>query len=166
MQQSNCAQRTLQKTQELLPRQLALLEQFAGIDCGTGTLPGNAKVVELVCQVLEEIGAKVELTECPKTGKHVVARLNAGSKKGKIILNAHLDTVFHPGDTQKHPFHIEGDWAHSLGVADCKGGVVTSLFAALGAKELGLLPDWEIVFLYNADDVFLGIGHGRPLLSS
>ena len=162
MDQSNWNHTTKEKAQQLLPRQMELLKQFAAIDCGTGNLAGNAQVVELVCQVLKEIGAKVEITECPKTGKHVIGRLNAGSKHGKIIFNAHLDTVFHPGDTQKYPFHVEGDWAHGLGVADCKGGVAVSLFAALGAKELGLLPDCEVVFLYNADEE-IGSPTGRKL---
>ena len=90
------------------PRQLELLGKFAAIDCGTGDREGNRRVVELVQEELSALPADVTLEEGPN-GCHVVARIEPERPTGKIILNSHLDTVFHPGDTAAHPLRVEGD---------------------------------------------------------
>ena len=69
-----------------------------------------------------------------------------------MLLAAHLDTVFGPGFAEKHPFHIEGEWAHGLGAGDCKSGVLISLFGALILKKAGLLPPWELTYLFTCDE--------------
>ena len=43
--------------EEMLPRQLALLEQICAIDSGTGNEAGNAAVTGLLEPVLSELGA-------------------------------------------------------------------------------------------------------------
>ena len=55
----------------------------------------------------------------------MVGRIKPANAEGKIIISAHLDTIFHAGDAEKHPFRIEEGYAYGLGIADCKGGVVT-----------------------------------------
>lgn len=139
-------------SQKYNARQMELLRQFASIDFGTNDEEGNAEVVKIVAQDLAGLGANCEFIHTPGLGTHVVARLKPENPTGKIIINSHLDTVFHRGDTQKHPFRIEGDWAYGLGVADCKGGFVTSVFAVKIMQEAGLLPNKEIVFIYNCDE--------------
>ena len=133
------------------PRQLELLGKFAAIDCGTGDREGNRRVVELVQEELSALPADVTLEEGPN-GCHVVARIEPERPTGKIILNSHLDTVFHPGDTAAHPFRVEGDWAWGLGVADCKGGFAVSAYGVRVAWEAGLLPQKEIVMVYGCDE--------------
>lgn len=46
--------------EEMLPRQLALLEQICAIDSGTGNEAGNAAVTGLLEPVLSELGARTE----------------------------------------------------------------------------------------------------------
>ena len=113
---------------ELLPRQLALLERICALDSGTGNEAGNAAVIELLLPVLSELGARVERVTEPGLGTHLVARVRPEQPRGKVLLAAHLDTVFGPGFAEKHPFRIEGGWAHGLGAGDCKSGVLISLF--------------------------------------
>lgn len=133
------------------PRQLELLGKFAAIDCGTGDREGNRRVVELVQEELSALPAEITLEEGPN-GCHVVARIEPERPTGKIILNSHLDTVFHPGDTAAHPFRVEGDWAWGLGVADCKGGFAVSAYGVRVAWEAGLMPQKEIVMVYGCDE--------------
>jgi len=130
--------------EEMLPRQLALLEQICAIDSGTGNEAGNAAVTGLLEPVLSELGARTERVREPGLGTHLVARVRPEQPRGKVLLAAHLDTVFGPGFAEKHPFHIEGEWAHGLGAGDCKSGVLISLFGALILKKAGLLPPWEL----------------------
>ena len=137
---------------ELLPRQLALLERICALDSGTGNEAGNAAVIELLLPVLSELGARVERVTEPGLGAHLVARVRPEQPRGKVLLAAHLDTVFGPGFAEKHPFRIEGGWAHGLGAGDCKSGVLISLFGALLLKNAGLLPPWELTYLFTCDE--------------
>ena len=138
--------------EEMLPRQLALLEQICAIDSGTGNEAGNAAVTGLLEPVLSELGARTERVREPGLGTHLVARVRPEQPRGKVLLAAHLDTVFGPGFAEKHPFHIEGEWAHGLGAGDCKSGVLISLFGALILKKAGLLPPWELTYLFTCDE--------------
>ncbi len=141
-----------QGAEAILEKQMQLLEEFSGIDCGTGCLPGNRQVAERVSGWLRELGAAVEWEEEPELGIHVVGRIRPQNPAGKVILAAHLDTVFGEGMTAEHPFRREGDWAWGLGISDCKSGVVISLGAVEILQQAGLLPPWEVVFLFNCDE--------------
>ena len=138
-------------------KQMEVLQQFCKIDCMTGNVEGNRKVVDILTPILKEMGCQVEEVTVPDLGTHLVARLapvhpEKVQGKGKIILNAHLDTVFGEGFTREHPFHIEGDWAYGLGIADCKSGVMIAIYAVKTMQEAGLLPDREIEFIFNCDE--------------
>lgn len=132
--------------------QMELLEQFCGINCGSRNVEGNKRVVQLVDHVLVEIGADIEHIDSEEYGTYIVARLKPESPDGKIILNAHLDSAFFDDRVEDHPFHIDGEYAYGLGITDCKGGVVTILYAVKSMKEAGLLPNKEIVIIFNCDE--------------
>lgn len=153
-----------EKAEAALPVQLELLRRLVSIDCGTGNIEGNAAIVLLVAEALSDVGAQVERVVCPGVGTHIVARLPAKRQPArKIVLIAHLDTVFDRGEAARHPFRIEGDRAFGLGIADCKGGVVVSLAATRIAQELGRIPeDLEIVMIYNCDEE-AGSGSSRDV---
>ena len=132
---------------------LDYLQRFAGIDCGSRDEEGIRKAAEVVDELLRQLdGIEIEHYDCPGYGTHVVARLNSGNPNGKILISAHLDTVFKKGDTEKYPFHVEGDKAYGLGIADCKGGVVVSILAVKAMQEAGMLPDKELLFVFNCDE--------------
>ena len=135
-----------------LEEQLATLKAFSEIDCGSGMIEGNQKVVAIVDRLLASIGAETEHIVDPDWGTHVVGRIKPLNAEGKIIVNAHIDTVFHAGDTAAHPFRIEGDMAYGLGIADCKGGVVTPIYSIKILQDLGIMPQKEIVMIFNCDE--------------
>ncbi len=135
-------------------KQMDALKKFSAIDCGSGNVEGNRKVVEIIKPLLEDLGAQVEEIAVPDLGTHLVAKLGPESKsgKGKIILNAHMDTVFEEGFTAAHPYHEEGDWAYGLGIADCKCGIMIAIYSVKIMQEAGLLPDRQIEFIFNCDE--------------
>ncbi len=51
------------------------------------------------------------------------ARTFKGTGSKKIMLIAHMDTVYQIGMLNKQPFRIDGDKAYGLGIADDKQGV-------------------------------------------
>lgn len=150
--------RVVQETlQEYIPKYaeeiMGILEQFSRIDCGTGNLGGNAKVVDIIDGLLSRIkGIQIQHHFFPDYGYNIEAKVNPGNPNGTVILNGHLDTVFNQGDAAEHPFRVEGDKAYGLGIVDCKGGVVLSIFAVLALQEAGMLPDKELLFLFGCDE--------------
>lgn len=133
-------------------QELELLKKLSAIDCGTFDEEGNAKVIDTLRPVFSTLNAKVEERYVEGVGTHLIIRINPGSSKGKVMFSAHLDTVFSRGDAADNPWHVQGDWAYGLGIADCKGGVVTSLYGVKIMQEAGLLPEKEIVMIYNCDE--------------
>lgn len=133
--------------------QIEVLRQFCAIDCGSKDEEGNRRIVDIVTKLLERIkGIDIKHHYFKGYGTNIVARLKPEHPEGKILLNAHLDTVFNRGDCEKHPFRIEGDVAYGLGIVDCKGGILVAIFAVLMMQEAGMLPNKEIVFIFNCDE--------------
>ena len=155
----------LEGAQRVMSRILKLLEAMCSVDSESGYEAGNRQVIEILRPVLEELGAQVEEIYEPGLGTHLVARvLPEGPSAGKLLLAAHLDTVFPVGSAAKHPFHVEGDYAWGLGVGDCKSGVLISLFGALILKEAGQLPPWELTYIFNCDEE-IGSPSGQNLFA-
>lgn len=158
----------IQKIKELSDRylneQVELLAEFASIDCESNDIEGNRKVVDIATKVLADIeGISIEEMFFEGTGSHLIARIKPKSPNGKIVLNAHLDTVFPAGFAEKYPPYLDEEkWLHGLGTGDCKGGFVVSAFAVKIASELGLLPNKEIVMIYSCDEE-IGSGTGRKV---
>ena len=111
------------------------------------------KLVAIVENLLNTIqGIQIEKHYSKGFGQHIVAKLKPENPDGKIILSAHMDTVFKKGDTAENPPHIEGDRFYGLGSADCKGGLLVSIYGVKILQENGLLPNKEIVFIFNCDE--------------
>ena len=86
------------------PGSRALLEQLVAIDSGTGDGDGLAKVGAIYASKLREVGAIVEMSPPTATavGDNLVATVT-GTGKGRILLIAHMDTVFARGTAAAHP---------------------------------------------------------------
>jgi glutamate carboxypeptidase len=110
---------------------LALLKQIVNIDSGTGDVAGGNKVASILADKFKALGGDVRVSPAEKPGfaDNLVAVFH-GTGKGRILIVAHIDTVFGPGTAAKRPFTIIGDKAHGPGVQDCKAGV-TATYAAL-----------------------------------
>ncbi len=134
------------------PGQVELLKKYASFDSETNHIEGNKRAVDLTKEFLAPLGGKIEEITYEKAGTHLLIRLIPEHPTGRIVLNAHLDTVFPVGYAAQYPPRVEGDWLYGLGVFDCKGGVAVSGTAVRIAKELDLLPNVEIDLLYVCDE--------------
>lgn len=139
--------------EKYLAEELDVLREICNTDCQSKDLEGNKKVISILeRRVFPHLPITLEYVDAPGVGTHVVARIKPENPKGKIVMVAHLDTVFAAGSAAEHPFHIDGEWVYGLGVADCKGGIITSSYALRILAENQLLPDWEIVMIWNCDE--------------
>jgi glutamate carboxypeptidase len=129
---------------------LGLLQQIVDIDSGTGDVEGGSKVDAILAGRLESLGAAVrkEPAESPDLPDNLVAVVH-GSGKGRILIVAHIDTVFGPGTAAARPFSIDGNRAHGPGVGDEKGGVALALTAIRILHDLHFRNFGVITFLLD-----------------
>ena len=95
---------------------------------------GHPRIGALIADRLRALGGEVELvppaaehaavptTPPEKFGDTVVARFR-GRGTARILLLAHMDTVYQRGMLAQQPFRMDGDRAYGLGIADDKHGV-------------------------------------------
>ncbi len=107
---------------------LDLLKSIVNIDSGSGDIPGGERIESLLATRLKAAGAQVrtEKAEVASVAPNLVAVFH-GTGKAKVLIIAHIDTVFGPGTVAKRPFRIDGERAYGPGVGDEKAGVVNAV---------------------------------------
>lgn len=148
--------------EKVRPDQLKLLEQLVNIDSGTGDVEGGRKVAAVLASHLQALGMTVESVpaEQPGLADNLVATIS-GTGKARILMIAHLDTVFGPGTVAKRPFRLSGDRATGPGVADEKGGVVEGVYALQILRDLGFKDFKQITFLIESSEEGGSLGTRR-----
>ncbi|PHN35666.1 M20/M25/M40 family metallo-hydrolase [Pseudomonas amygdali] len=131
---------------------LKLLERLVNIDSGSGYVPGLTKVSDIAIEELKKLGATIEFVpNTPEASNHVVATLK-GTGKAKILLMAHMDTVFKEGSAAERPFHIKDGRAYGPGVMDDKGGIVAAIYALKVLHNLKFTDYAQITVLLDASE--------------
>ena len=135
------------------PSSRRLLEQVVAIDSGTGDVEGLKAVGDLFAADLESLGADVRRipSTAPEVGDNVLGSLHGGGK-GRILLMAHMDTVFARGDVARRPPHWDGEHLIGPGAGDDKAGGVTALCALHALAAIGYRDFARIDLLLNASE--------------
>ena len=115
--------------------------------------PGVKIVGDMMRAELEPLGFKVEWIDMAKAGRsgHLVA--TKAGKKGmkKLLLIAHLDTVFE-ADSPFQTFVRNGEQAVGPGAGDDKGGMVVIVSALRAMQAAGTLKDASIEIHMTGDE--------------
>ena len=82
----------------------------------------------------------------------MVYATKAGSGQRKVLMIAHMDTVYQRGMGARQPFRIDGDRAYGLGISDDKGGVALILHAVKLLEQMGFKDYAQLGVLINADE--------------
>ena len=142
----------LADAEQYQPEALKLLERLVNIDSGSGYEPGLKQVSDIAVDELKKLGATIErVPNTPEKSSHVLATLK-GTGKAKILLMAHMDTVFKEGSAAERPFHIKDGRAYGPGVMDDKGGIVAGIYALKVLKNLDFKDYAQITFLLDASE--------------
>ncbi|MDY0041588.1 MAG: M20 family metallopeptidase [Desulforhabdus sp.] len=141
------------------PEMLDLLERLVNIDSGTYNIDGVNICGRVVAAELEGLGFRTEVVEETECGSHIRAeRPGTGSKR--VLLSAHLDTVFPKGTAVARPFRRQGNLAFGPGVGDIKGGIVQMLYALKTLHHHRRASPFLSVFLTADEEI--GSIRGRP----
>ena len=141
---------------------LGTLQQLVEIESGRGDREGLDRISQLVSDKLKALGGTVEFIEPgadayrmedspEKIGRMVKATFKGTGTK-KILLIAHMDTVYKRGMLARQPYRVEGDKAYGLGIADDKQGIaeiihIVAMLNALQFRDYGTLT-----VLINGDE--------------
>jgi glutamate carboxypeptidase len=134
-------------------RTTAMLETWVNQNSGTQNLAGVTAVGRMLRSELEPLGFKADWIDMKAAGRagHIVAH-HAGSRTGKrLLLIAHLDTVFEP-DSPFQRWVREGDVAHGPGSGDDKGGMAVIVAALRAMQAAGTLKRANITVFLTGDE--------------
>ena len=132
---------------------LDLLKSIVSIDSGSGDIPGGERVESLLAERLKAAGADVRTVpaEVATVAPNLVAVFH-GTGKAKVLIIAHIDTVYGPGTVAQRPFRIEGDRISGPGVGDEKGGVVNAVTALEILHQLGFKDYATITLMLDGSE--------------
>ncbi|MDO4197924.1 MAG: M20/M25/M40 family metallo-hydrolase [Erysipelotrichaceae bacterium] len=148
------------ETDKYHKEEIETLLKLCSIDSGSKDKEGIIKVIDTIASLFKDIPVNIERIETDN-GENLIIRFNKG-KGHKIILNAHMDTVFKKGDVISYPSYIKDEYLYGLGSSDCKGGIVVSLYSLLIAFRNNLLKDREYTLIYGCDEE-IGSPTSRPV---
>ncbi len=134
-------------------RSLALLEKLVNQNSGSLNLEGVEKVGAMMRAELEPLGFKVEWKPMTDTGRagHLIATHVGKPDTKRLLLIAHLDTVFEP-DSPFQTFTRKGDMGKGPGAGDDKGGMVVIVAALRAMRAAGTLNGANIEIHMTGDE--------------
>jgi len=143
------------------PALLESLKALVSIETGSRDFEGLGKLADLIAGRLKDLGGKVELVapsdvykmeDTPEQIGKMVRATFTGKGTKKILLIAHMDTVYPRGMLAKQPFRIDGDRAYGLGIADDKQGIAVILHTLAILKATNFQQYGTLTVLINADE--------------
>ena len=157
---------------------LGRIEELVNIDSGSFTTAGVNRVADL-CQARFEAGGweverhrhrpDQEWAGAP-LGDMVVGR-RAGARPvaeggRRLLLLAHMDTVFDEGTAAARPFRVRNGRAYGPGVTDDKAGVVCGFEAVEVLCDEAGFDDYAAITLVCSPDEEIGSPFSRPLIEA
>ncbi len=155
------------------PALLESLKALVSIETGSRDFEGLGKLADLIAGRLKDLGGKVELVapsdvykmeDTPEQIGKMVRATFTGKGTKKILLIAHMDTVYPRGMLAKQPFRIDGDRAYGLGIADDKQGIAVILHTLAILKATNFQQYGTLTVLINADEELSSPG-SRSIIS-
>lgn len=157
---SPAEQKMVQTVDAEQDRTVAMLARWVEQNSGTMNKKGVEAVRDMVATEFQQLGFKTQWIDMGAVNRagHLVAR-HTGSKHGKrLLLIAHLDTVFEPDSPFQH-WVRNGDQAKGPGSGDDKGGIAVIVAALRAMQAAGTLKDANITVFMTGDEE----DAGRPL---
>jgi glutamate carboxypeptidase len=150
------------------------LKEFVDIETGSYDHEGITRGTELLGNKLRALGGQVQFIEPQeatnyrmmdtpeKIGRMVKATFKGTGTK-RILLIAHIDTVYPRGMAAKQPFRIEGNRAYGLGISDDKQGVAMIVHIVAMLRDLNFKDHGTLTVLINGDEEISSPGSRHEL---
>ena len=142
--------RTIDSEQQ---RTTGFLQRLVDQNSGTMNIAGVEAVRQMVEPEFQKLGFRTQWINMKAAGRagHLVAR-HVGSRNGKrLLLIAHLDTVFEP-DSPFQRWSPDNNIAHGPGAGDDKGGIAVIVAALRAMQAAGTLKQANITVFMTGDE--------------
>ncbi|MDY0747170.1 glutamate carboxypeptidase [Paucibacter sp. R3-3] len=151
----------MEAAQREQPRLIGSLEQFCAIESDSRNTEGLAQMADLLAARLRALGGEVEILptgevyrmeDTPAEPGRVVKGVFRGTGTKKLLLLAHMDTVYPKGTGASQPFAVKDDKVYGLAIADDKQGLAVVLHVLAMLKAVDWRGYGEITVLFNGDE--------------
>jgi glutamate carboxypeptidase len=145
------------------PALLDTLKELTAIESGSREPEELDRIANVLAAKLRALGGKVELIEPTEATTHrlsdtpekigkMVRATFTGTGTKKIMLMAHMDTVYPRGMLAQQPYRIDGERAYGLGIADNRQGIATILHTLAMLRAMNFRDYGTITVFINADE--------------
>lgn len=149
------------------PAVIKTLEDLVNIESGSAQLDGLNRLADYAEQRLKVLGGTTERLKAVRgPGGPIVKASFSGSGQRRILLIAHMDTVYQPGILQQQPVRREGNKLYGPGIADDKGGIAVILHAVALLRDAGWKDYQRLTVLLNSDEEIGSIGSGELIAAT
>src|SRR5437868_11601228 len=132
----------------------ALVEELVAVDTENPPGRGLGQCGRLLRDAMARLGLSPELIDLPPSGSledPCVVRGSVGDGAPTMYFHGHFDVVPAQDRAQFRPLRQDGR-VIGRGTADMKGGLVSMLYGAAAARELGRLAAGRIVLNFVCDE--------------
>ena len=144
------------------PALIDTLRDMVMIESGSSDVEGLAKMAAFTEARLKALGAKTERRKTVRgAGADIVIGTFEGTGHKKLMLMAHMDTVYEHGILASQPYRVDGERIYGPGIADDKGGIAVVLHALKILNESGWKDFAKLTVLFNPDEEVGSIGSGE-----
>ena len=134
------------------PALIASLKDMVLIESGSTDAAGLAKMAGYVEARLQALGASTERIAPARGPGSMVKGSFSGSGTRKLMLIAHMDTVYPAGTLASEPYRQDGNKLYGPGIADDKGGIAVILHSLAILKDAGWRDYAQLTVLFNHDE--------------
>jgi len=138
------------------------LRDMVMIESGSSDVEGLKKMADFTEGRLKALGAATERRKTTAgVGADMVIATFKGSGTRRLMLIAHMDTVYQRGILASEPYHVDGTKIFGPGIADDKGGIAVVLHALKILKDAGWKDYATLTVSFNPDEEVGSIGSGE-----
>ncbi len=145
------------------PAVIQSLKEMVSIESGTMDQPGLTAMSNYAEGRLRALGMQVERRPSSTQKSEILIGRLTGTGQRKLMLMAHLDTIYWPGTLAKQPIRQDGNKLYGPGIADDKGGVAVILHSLAILKAAGWQNFAQLTVLLNADEESQSAGSGEVI---
>jgi glutamate carboxypeptidase len=145
------------------PAVIQSLKDMVTIESGTMDAPGLGKMADYAQARLQALGLQVERRKASANHGDVLVGRLTGTGKRRLMLIAHLDTIYWPGTLASQPIKQDGNKLYGPGIADDKGGVAVILHTLAILKAAGWQDYAQLTVLLNGDEESGSGGSGETI---
>ena len=143
------------------PATVQTLKELVAIESGSANVAGLAKMADYAERRMKALGAQTERFKATRApGGPILQATFTGKGRAKILLLAHMDTVYQEGILATQPQKQEGNRLYGPGIADDKGGIAVILHALEILHQAGWSDYARLTVLLNSDEELGSIGSG------